>query len=206
MQVSIRKACLPLEEDDDDAAAAASSHEQGEEGRCERWGGSGGGSRERVVLQEETPGQADAQAGTSICAAEDTPEGDMEYPELLLGCEASAFLRLCECVRTSRACRDLRAGLESVWMPKENDVIARACPRTCSYAGTDQSSALHFCVRTWTCTAQDARRCSCRAQMCVGCLTAWVVECAKRWRQPTCPTCRTSFCLLDLQPVTTESA
>eukprot|EP00802_Teleaulax_amphioxeia_P018524 Tamp_18718.p1 GENE.Tamp_18718~~Tamp_18718.p1 ORF type:complete len:342 (+),score=59.08 Tamp_18718:87-1028(+) len=35
VQVSIRKACLPLEEDDDDAAAAASSHEQG--GRGKGW-------------------------------------------------------------------------------------------------------------------------------------------------------------------------
>ena len=47
----------------------------------------------------------------------------------------------------------------------------------------------------------DNRLCECEGRMCVQCLVGWVVECGRRWRRPTCPTCRTPFCLLDLFPL-----
>ena len=49
-------------------------------------------------------------------------------------------------------------------------------------------------------SCDDGRGCLCPAQMCIKCMASWVVACARKWRQPTCPTCRAPFGLMHLQP------
>ena len=113
VEVSIHKACQPLLDDDagNDSGVFESERERGSEGEGESGGECGGrGSREDVVLQEATRVQANLPACEGICVDTGPEESELEYPELLRGCEASARLCVCECVRApaslSRASTD----------------------------------------------------------------------------------------------------
>jgi len=106
VEINIHKACQPLLDDDasgDDSGVFESVRERGAEGEGESKGECGGrGSREDVVLQEATRAQADFPACEGICVDTGPEESELEYPELLRGCEASAPLCVCEWVRPAR--------------------------------------------------------------------------------------------------------
>ena len=109
VEVIIHKACQPLFDDDaagEDSGFFESVRERGAEGEGENKGECGGtGSREDVVLHEATRVQADLPACEGTCVDKGSEESELEYPELLRGCEASARLRVCECVRAPASLR-----------------------------------------------------------------------------------------------------
>jgi hypothetical protein len=112
VEVNIHKACQPLLDDDaasEDSGVFESVRERGADGEGESKGKCGGrGSREDVVLHEATRVQADLPACEGICVDKGPEESELEYPELLRGCEASVRLCVCECVRAPASLRRAR--------------------------------------------------------------------------------------------------